>query len=101
MLAATAPVPDLVIYLQAKPDVLRSRLSMKNHPDERDIAPEYLATVAQAYEHYFFRYSASNLLVVDTSEMDFVARSGDLQELLTRLRQPVKGTQYYLPLGPG
>ena len=64
MLAATAPVPDLVIYLQAKPEVLQTRLSKKNMPDERDIAPEYLATVAQAYEHYFFRYSASNLLVV-------------------------------------
>jgi deoxyadenosine/deoxycytidine kinase len=55
--------------------------------------------VANAYEHFFFRYSASNLLVVDTSEIDFVERNEDLQELLRRLRQPVKGTQYFLPLG--
>jgi deoxyguanosine kinase len=100
MLAASVPAPDLVIYLQAKPAVLRGRISKKGHRNEKQIAPEYLAAVADAYEHFFFHYSASNLLVVDTSEIDFVERSADLQELLRRLRQPVKGTQYYLPLGP-
>jgi deoxyguanosine kinase len=99
MLGASLPVPDLVIYLQAKPDVLRARISKKGHRDEAQISPEYLEAVAQAYEHFFFRYSASNLLVVDTSEIDFVERNQDLQELLQRLRQPVKGTQYFLPLG--
>ena len=66
-----------------------------------EISPEYLEAVADAYEHFFFRYSGSNLLVVDTSEIDFVERNGDLQELLRRLRQPVTGTQYFLPLGQG
>ncbi len=99
MLAVSLPAPDLVIYLQAKPEVLRKRVSKKNDPAERRISPEYVATVAQAYEHFFFRYSASNLLVVDTSDIDFVERNQDLQELLRRLRQPVKGTQYFLPLG--
>jgi deoxyadenosine/deoxycytidine kinase len=101
MLAASVPAPDLVIYLQAKPEVLRKRLSKKGDPSERSISPEYLEAVANAYEHFFFRYSASNLLVVDTSEIDFVERNQDLQELLRRLRQPVKGTQYFLPLGQG
>src|ERR1700732_3617417 len=101
MLGASLPVPDLVIYLQAKPDVLRARISKKGHRDEAQISPEYLEAVAQAYEHFFFRYSASNLLVVDTSEIDFVERNQDLQELLQRLRQPVKGTQYFLHLGQG
>jgi deoxyadenosine/deoxycytidine kinase len=55
----------------------------------------------RAYEHFFFRYSASNLLVVNTSEIDFVDRNEDLQQLLRRLQDPVKGTQYFLPLGPG
>ena len=99
MLSAGAPVPDLVIYLQAKPEILRKRVSRKGAPAERKISPDYLEAVAQAYEHFFFRYSASNLLVVDTSEIDFVERNRDLQELLRRLRQPVKGTQYFLPLG--
>src|SRR5215470_10809666 len=99
MLAPSAPTPDLVIYLQAKPEVLRKRVSKKGDPAERAISPEYLEAVANAYEHFFFRYSTSNLLVVDTTEIDFVERNEDLQELLRRLRQPVKGTQYFLPLG--
>jgi deoxyguanosine kinase len=99
MLAPSVPPPDLVIYLQAKPEVLRKRVSKKADPAETEISPEYVEAVANAYEHFFFRYSGSNLLVVDTSEIDFVARNQDLQELLRRLRQPVKGTQYFLPLG--
>lgn len=99
MFAPTVPAPDLVIYLQAKPDVLRKRVSKKGDPAEKQISLEYVEAVANAYEHFFFRYSASNLLVVDTSEIDFVERNQDLQELLRRLRQPVKGTQYFLPLG--
>jgi len=97
--APSAPTPDLVIYLQAKPDVLRKRVSKKGVASEKQISPEYLAAVADAYEHFFFRYAASNLLVVDTTDIDFVERNQDLQELLRRLRQPVKGTQYFLPLG--
>ena len=101
MFAPSVPSPDLVIYLQAKPEVLRKRVNKRAVPSESDISPEYLEAVSQAYEHFFFRYSASNLLVVDTSEIDFVERNQDLQELLRRLQHPVKGTQYFLPLGPG
>jgi deoxyguanosine kinase len=100
LLAAALPAPDLVIYLQARPETLRKRLAKKGNPAETELSPEYLEEVIKAYEHFFFRYSASNLLVVDTSEIDFVERNTDLQELLRRLRQPVKGTQYFLPLGP-
>jgi deoxyguanosine kinase len=100
MLATSVPVPDLVIYLQAKPEVLRQRITKKGAREESHISPEYLQTVAQAYEHFFFHYTGANLLVVDTSDIDFVERNTDLQELLRRLRQPVKGTQYFLPLGP-
>ncbi|HTR47921.1 MAG TPA: deoxynucleoside kinase [Verrucomicrobiae bacterium] len=99
MFAPSVPAPDLVIYLQAKPEVLRKRVSKKGVPSEKQISPDYLEAVARAYEHFFFRYSASNLLVVDTTDIDFVERNLDLQELLRRLRQPVKGTQYFLPLG--
>jgi len=99
MFVAELPVPDLVIYLQAKPEVLEQRIRKKADPAERQISREYLEEVAKAYEHFFFRYSAANLLVVNTSEIDFVDRNEDLQELLRRLQQPVKGTQYFLPLG--
>lgn len=99
MLSADMPKPDLVIYLQAKPEILRQRVAKKGHVAESNISLEYLEEVAKAYEHFFFRYSGSDLLVVNTSEIDFVNRNQDLQELLRRLDQPVKGTQYYLPLG--
>jgi deoxyguanosine kinase len=93
------PAPDLVIYLQAKPEVLRARIEKKASREETQISLEYLEEVARAYEHFFFRYGASDLLVIDTSEIDFVERSEDLQQLLRRLQDPVKGTQYFLPLG--
>jgi deoxyadenosine/deoxycytidine kinase len=93
------PFPDLVIYLQAKPEKLRERIARKNVPAEHQISAEYLDELVKAYEHYFARYKDSNLLVVETSGIDFVHRNKDLEELVYRLRQPVKGTQYYLPLG--
>jgi len=97
-LVADIPAPDLVIYLQAKPEVLRSRIAKKASRDESQISPEYIEEVAAAYEHFFFRYAASDLLVINTSDIDFVERSEDLQQLLRRLQEPVKGTQYFLPL---
>jgi deoxyguanosine kinase len=99
LLAPRLPVPDLVIYLQASPEVLRRRVAKKADPAEAEISLDYLEAVAKAYEHFFFRYAATNLLVVNTSEIDFVERHKDLQELLRRLQEPVKGTQYFLPLG--
>ena len=98
--AAELPGPDLVIYLQANPDILRERIAKKAAPAEARISEDYLEEVVRAYEHFFFRYSGSDLLVVNTSEIDFVDSSDDLQQLLRRLREPVKGTQYFLPLGP-
>jgi deoxyguanosine kinase len=93
------PTPDLVIYLQAKPDILRKRLRKKNVASEASVNDDYLAAVCRAYEHFFFHYTASDLLVVDTSDIDFVESHRDLQELLRRLSEPIKGTQYFLPLG--
>ena len=101
MLAAGLKPPDLVIYLQATPEVLRERIAKKQSPAEKQISRAYLEEVVRAYEHFFFRYSASDLLVINTSEIDFVGRNADLQQLLRRLQEPVKGTQYFLPLGTG
>ncbi|HKO11658.1 MAG TPA: deoxynucleoside kinase [Acidobacteriaceae bacterium] len=93
------PTPELVIYLQATPDVLKQRLKRKGIPGERAISDKYIEQVVAAYEHYFFHYSASDLLVVNTSDIDFVHNNRDLQALLKRLTEPVHGTQYFLPLG--
>jgi deoxyguanosine kinase len=90
--------PDLVIYLHASPDVLKQRLRRKGVPGERAISDQYVEQVAAAYEHFFFHYSQSDLLVIDTSQIDFVQRNGDLQMLLKRLSEPITGKQYFLPL---
>jgi deoxyguanosine kinase len=91
------PTPDLVIYLQASPEVLKQRLRRKGLTQEQAISDEYIEQVAKAYEHFFFHYTASDLLVVDTSEIDFVNRNQDLALLLKRLSEPIKGKQYFLP----
>jgi deoxyguanosine kinase len=101
MFRAQLPTPDLVIYLQASPEVLKKRLRKKNAPGELAISDDYIEQVHRAYEHFFFHYSASDLLVVNTNDIDFVDRHQDLQELLRRLDEPIKGTQYYLPLSQG
>jgi deoxyguanosine kinase len=93
------PAPDLVIYLQATPEVLKKRLKKKNAPGEKAINEDYLEEVIKAYEHFFFHYTSSDLLIVNTSEIDFVERNEDLQELLRKVSAPIKGTQYFLPLG--
>ncbi len=93
------PTPDLVIYLQATPDVLKKRLKKKNISGERAINEDYLEEVVKAYEHFFFHYTSSDLLIVNTSQIDFVEHNQDLQELLRKVTEPIKGTQYFLPLG--
>jgi deoxyguanosine kinase len=93
------PTPDLVIYLHATPEVLKKRLKKKNAPGEKAINEDYLEEVVKAYEHFFFHYTSSDLLIVNTSEIDFVERNEDLLELLRKVSAPVKGTQYFLPLG--
>ena len=93
------PAPDLVIYLQASPDVLKKRLRKKNVAGETAVSDDYIEEVVKAYEHFFFHYTSSDLLVVNTNDIDFVERHTDLQELLRRVSEPIRGTQYFLPLG--
>jgi deoxyguanosine kinase len=99
MLRVDVPTPELVIYLQATPEVLRQRMKRKGVAAEKAISDTYIEQVVAAYEHYFFHYSASDLLVVNTSDIDFVNNNRDLQGLLKALAEPVHGTQYFLPLG--
>ncbi|HWR14220.1 MAG TPA: deoxynucleoside kinase [Terriglobales bacterium] len=93
------PTPDLVIYLQATPEILKKRLKKKGATSESSISEDYIEEVVKAYEHFFFHYTASDLLIVNTNEIDFVDRNEDLQELLRKVSEPVRGTQYFLPLG--
>jgi deoxyguanosine kinase len=99
LLAESAPRPDLVVYLQAPTDVLMRRVQTRGRPEERQLSEEYLGEVNRAYNHYFFHYSATPLLVVNTTDVDFASSTGDLDDLLRQVRSMGKGTQYYVPRG--
>ena len=91
--------PDLVIYLQARSEVLLSRIRKRGRDFERKFDADYLAQICRAYNDFFFHYTETPLLVVNTSDIDFVADPGDLDPLLAAVRRMKKGTQYYNPLG--
>ncbi len=91
--------PDLVIFLQAKPEKLLARIRSRDLEYEREIDIEYLRALSQAYNTYFFHYEESPLLVVDTTEIDFVNREEDLENLIREVRSIRRGTWYYKPLG--
>jgi deoxyadenosine/deoxycytidine kinase len=95
----SVPTPDLVIYLKASPEVLRERIARKAVTAEAKISSDYLHETVRAYEHFFSHYRAADVLVVDTTKVDFVQNPADLEELLQELSRPVHGTQYFLPLG--
>jgi deoxyadenosine/deoxycytidine kinase len=97
LLAVGMPKPDLVVYLQAPTDVLLRRVRTRGRPEESGFSEEYMAEVNRAYNHYFFHYSATPLLVVNTADVDFVKNQDDLDDLLKQIRGMGKGTQYYVP----
>lgn len=99
MLGARIPKPDLVVYLQARPDVLMARLRKRSRDYERHVTPEYVRRIAEAYKDYFFHYEDTPLLVVNSSEIDFVAHSEETADLIREIREMGQGVQHYIPLG--
>lgn len=93
------PKPDLVVYLQARTDVLLERLRKRDRDYERRISSAYLRKIAEAYRDFFFYYDETPLLVVDSSDVDFVTRSADLKDLIREIDQMGNGVQQYIPLG--
>jgi deoxyguanosine kinase len=89
--------PDLVVYIRARVEVLAERLRKRNRTFERHISMEYLESVAAAYRDFFFYYDETPLLVVDSSEIDFVDDPGDLEDLLREIDRTVTGSHYYVP----
>jgi deoxyadenosine/deoxycytidine kinase len=89
--------PDLVVYLLARVDVLAERLRRRNRDFERDISYEYLERVSTAYRDFFFYYDEAPLLVVDTSEIDFVNNPSDLADLIREIDRAGQGVQHYVP----
>jgi deoxyadenosine/deoxycytidine kinase len=99
LLVPTVPRPDLVIYLQARSEVLLSRVRKRGVEYERNISLDYLKTLSDAYNEYFFHYNETPLLVVNTSEIDFVESPRDLEHLVREVKSVKRGTHHYIPLG--
>ena len=91
--------PDLVLYLQASTDVLMRRIQSRAREYERELDRTYLEDVNAAYNHFFFHYLATPLLVVNTSEIDFVKHKEDFEDLVKQVEAVRAGTHYYVPLG--
>ena len=99
LLSKDVPPPDLVVYLQAPTELLMRRLKARGSDPEREVpAPEedYLRELNEAYQHFFFHYTATPLLVVETSEFDPESDDAALDELVKQIRGMGKGTRYYV-----
>ena len=97
LLSGQIPSPDLVIFLQAKPEALLHRIRSRGNSYEKEIDPDYLKTLTEAYNYFFFHYDETPLLIIDTTEIDFVKRKEDLDQLIREIKQMKKGTWYFVP----
>jgi deoxyadenosine/deoxycytidine kinase len=99
LLAQDVPTPDLVIYLQAPTDLLRKRIRERTraNPEAPTLDDEYVQELNEAYNHFFFHYTATPLLVVETSQLDRSWGDEALDDLVKQLRGMGRGTRYYVP----
>ena len=99
LLDAEIPRPDLVVYLEARPDVLQKRIRKRARDYERGITPDYLERLTDAFRQFFYEYTDAPLLVVNCSEIDFVESEGELADLVKEVQSMKQGVQHYIPLG--
>lgn len=99
LLAQDVPAPDLVIYLQTPADILRRRLRdrARARPDLPALGDEYVQELNEAYNHFFFHYTATPLLVIETSQFDLTWGDETVDDLLKQLNAMGLGTRYYVP----
>jgi deoxyadenosine/deoxycytidine kinase len=100
LLVRDVSAPDLVIYLQAPTDVLVRRVrdrAARSEGESLEPSHEYLRELNEAYQHFFFHYSATPLLVVETSQLDLAGSDEALDDLLRQINAMGRGTQYYVP----
>jgi deoxyadenosine/deoxycytidine kinase len=93
-----APKPDLVVYLQAQPQTLYERVRRRGIDYERPITGEYLALLADSYSRFFYHYSGSPVLIVNSERLNFVTQDGDLELLLGRIRG-MRGAREFFNFG--
>ena len=96
-LTLNSPTPDLVVYLQAPAEVLRSRIKNRGRMNEQPISMEYLQQITDAYTHYFHYYDKSALLIVNASGLDLVSNENDYQQLVEQILNAQSGKHYFNP----
>lgn len=98
LLARTLRKPDLVIFLQSSADRLIYNIKKRNRKIERAITRSYLEELSEAYNHYFFRYNTTPLLIVNSSDIDFVNSENDFDELFKQIFREDRGLiEYFNP----
>lgn len=93
-----APLPDLVIYLQATSETLIERVQRRGASYEKNISDDYLVRLADAYTRYFYQYSAAPLLIVNSENLNFVDSEADFALLLQRI-DAMRGPREFFSLG--
>jgi deoxyadenosine/deoxycytidine kinase len=93
------PTPDLVVYLQCSVERLMSNIRSRGRKMEEKISEEYIRDLNEAYNYFFFRYKASPLLIVRATDIDFVNKKDDFEELLEQVLRPNRApVEYYNPV---
>tara|TARA_B100000085_G_C18509383_1_gene498973 strand:+ start:332 stop:1000 length:669 start_codon:yes stop_codon:yes gene_type:complete len=90
--------PDLAIFLQADTEKLMANIKKRGRSYESTIDPDYIESLNQVYNEYFFRYDKGPLLIINTNEIDFVNNPEDLNGIMDFLKEPIKGKKYYNPI---
>ena len=96
-LAIDAPVPDLVVYLQAPADVLQERIARRGIRYEQGMEREYLERLVDAYTRFFHHYDAGPLLIVNAAEVDFIDNEAHYAQLEAEVSRPRRGRHYFNP----
>ena len=103
-LAEKIPLPNLIVYLRADPDVLMQRIASRDRPYERNMEREYINQLNQAYDDFFTNSQTRNVggnvtvLTLDTNELDYVRRVEDLKWVENRIRQTLKQVPFQASL---
>lgn len=98
LLARTLRKPDLVVYLQSNTDRLMFNIKSRSRKIERVISRSYIEELSEAYNHFFFRYNSTPLLIVNSSDLDFVNSEDDFDELFKQIfREDRAFTEYFNP----
>ena len=97
-LAIDAPVPDLVVYLQAPVDVLLERIGRRGIPYEQSIERRYLERLVESYARFFLEFEAAPVLIVNAAEIDPVGNEADYAALLAEIVRARRGRHYFNPL---